>query len=269
MGPAFHGQVRTVIHVAPHLPISVLLAHPVGVVREQMASRLGREPDDAVVDAVGTVAEVLQRSGRRRYDVVVVARSLGQCGLTGMVGAVRGTVDGLPVHGDRPLRFVALVEDGDAPGVAEAIRAGVDAVATADELDVGFLDGVRAAARAGACVLTGAAATHLAAGYPTEVEERLSSREREVLDALALGLTNAEIAAKLYVSRETVKSHVAHLLRKLEVTDRHAAVRAARRLGLVTPDATDGSEDRVSGAPADGRDRLRSVGSLLPEAAAG
>ncbi len=247
--------------MAPHLPLTVLLAHPEGAIREQLASRLGRDPDDAVVDVVGTVAEVLQRTSRRRYDSVVVARSLGECGIAGLLGAVRSTVDGLPPIGDRPIRLVVLVDETDASGVAEAIRAGADAVAVATELDLGFLGGVRAATGSGACVLTRITAVHLAAAYPTEVEERLSSREREVLDALALGLTNAEIAARLYVSRETVKSHVAHLLRKLEVADRHAAVRSARRLGLLTAD--------VTGAAVDARDRLRSVSSLLTEAAAG
>jgi DNA-binding NarL/FixJ family response regulator len=247
--------------VAPHHPQTVLLAHPEVAIQEELASRLGRVPDDVVVDVVGTVAEVLQRASRRRYDAVVVARSLGECGIAGLLGAVRSTVDGVPSIGDRPLRLVVVVDETDASGVAEAIRAGADAVAVASELDRSFLGGVRAVTGSGSCVLTRTTAAHLAAAFPTEVEERLSSREREVLDALALGLTNAEIASRLYVSRETVKSHVAHLLRKLEVADRHAAVRAARRLGLVTVDATATSEDA--------RDRLRSVSSLLTEAAAG
>ena len=54
-----------------------------------------------------------------------------------------------------------------------------------------------------------------------------------MLACLADGLTNAEAAARLYVSRETVKTHVAHVLRKLEVDDRTAAVDKAARLGLL------------------------------------
>ena len=62
----------------------------------------------------------------------------------------------------------------------------------------------------------------------------LSTRERDVLSCLAAGLSNAEAAAKLFVSRETIKSHVAHVLRKLEVEDRFAAVDKATRIGLLS-----------------------------------
>jgi DNA-binding NarL/FixJ family response regulator len=61
----------------------------------------------------------------------------------------------------------------------------------------------------------------------------LSARERDVLSCLASGLSNAEAAAKLFVSRETIKSHVAHVLRKLEVDDRFAAVDKAVKIGLL------------------------------------
>ena len=61
----------------------------------------------------------------------------------------------------------------------------------------------------------------------------LSAREREVLALLATGSSNLEIAAQLFVSAETVKTHVAHLLRKLEVPNRGSAVEKAMRLGLL------------------------------------
>jgi NarL family two-component system response regulator LiaR len=61
----------------------------------------------------------------------------------------------------------------------------------------------------------------------------LSARERQVLECLAVGMSNAEAAAKLFVSRETIKTHVAHVLRKLEVDDRVAAVDKATRIGLL------------------------------------
>ncbi len=71
------------------------------------------------------------------------------------------------------------------------------------------------------------------AAAPAHPLPPLSAREEEVLKLLATGETNRQIARRLYVSEETVKSHVASILRKLEVSDRTSAAVLAVRAGLV------------------------------------
>ena len=61
----------------------------------------------------------------------------------------------------------------------------------------------------------------------------LTSREREILDLVAQGLSNREIAEQLFVSRYTVESHIKHIYRKLAVTKRTKAVSTARSMGIL------------------------------------
>jgi two-component system nitrate/nitrite response regulator NarL len=63
--------------------------------------------------------------------------------------------------------------------------------------------------------------------------EQLSPREREILDLLAVGASAPDIAARLYLSTATVKTHLHNLYRKLDVSDRAAAVAEGMRRGLI------------------------------------
>jgi two-component system, NarL family, response regulator YdfI len=134
---------------------------------------------------------------------------------------------------------VILLSDHPRPGwTAEALRAGVRAILPS-EVSPDQLAAALEAAMAGlvvvhpseiAAVLPAASA---ALSPPAELAEPLTPREREVLEMLASGLVNKEIAAKLSISEHTVKFHVASILGKLGAATRTEAVSLGFRRGLV------------------------------------
>jgi len=209
----------------PSSAIRVLLVEPHELVRDALALRLDREPDLVVVDAVGCVEDALAAYDVGRHDLVVTEQDLpGSSGLE----LVRELRDRAP-----DVRVVMLTARDDRRLVTEAVRTGIAGLVRKRWATAVLVGAVRSVAE-GACVLDREALDVLAAACidPGDLEP-LSAREVEVLHCLAEGLTNAQIGARLFVSRETVKSHVAHLLRKLGVEDRAAAARRGRQLGLV------------------------------------
>lgn len=205
-------------------PIPVVLLHRHAVVREAVQLRLDAEPGINVVASVATPAELLRAVDDTPTVVVLMEQQTpGPDGLS-LVADLRAVAPGV--------RMVMLVDSDDLPVVVGAVRAGVAGIVRSHTPPVVLVDTVRAVAD-GAAVLDLDALQALAASWDDSPKNPLSMREREVLACLARGLTNAEAAARLYVSRETVKTHVAHVLRKLEVDDRAAAVDKATRLGLL------------------------------------
>lgn len=134
---------------------------------------------------------------------------------------------------------VILLSDRESPGsLARAIRAGVRAILPAQITSEQLLAALHAAVE-GLVILHPAElnsllpAPSLASSPLAELTEALTPREREVLQMLASGLVNKEIATKLSISEHTVKFHVASILGKLGASTRTEAVSLGIRRGLV------------------------------------
>jgi DNA-binding NarL/FixJ family response regulator len=204
---------------------------------------LAHRPDDA-----GGVRDALERSGAVElaraattaratlelfdpawHDVVVTDELLADATGSELIRRLRDVTPGVPT--------VVVLRRVDPPTIAAALQAGATGVVGLENAQRD-LASVVIAACSGVCAIDHASAAVLAASWPPEIDGLLSSREMDVLECLARGLTNAQVGVALYVSRETVKSHVARVLRKLEVGDRAAAVARARQVGLL-PRPTD------------------------------
>ena len=140
----------------------------------------------------------------------------------------------IKTHNPQVQVLVLTTYDSDAD-ILPAIEAGASGYLLKDSSREELFDGIRAAAR-GETVLAPAVAARLVGRMRAPGEEQLSSREVEVLQLVAEGESNSEIASHLHISQATVKSHLVHIFGKLGVSDRTAAVTAALRRGILRLD---------------------------------
>lgn len=198
------------------------------VVRSGLSRILAEELDLDVVGEAGTAEEAIAVAEAERPDVFVM--DLGLPDLNG-IEATRRIVEVSP-----QTRVLVLTVHDDVAYLRKAFAAGAHGYLVKDAADVELVLAVREVAagneyvhpRLGAALLDPAASTR-AAGPGGE----LSERELDVLRLVALGYTNAEIGAELYVSVRTVETHRAHVQQKLGLKARADLVRYARQQGLL------------------------------------
>jgi DNA-binding NarL/FixJ family response regulator len=193
------------------------------VVSRSLKAWLKSFPDFRVVGIATTGEELLHHLDEWRPDVVV-QDLLMPGGLNG-IETTRRIVARAP-----QVRVVALTASIDEARLMGVLRAGASAYVRKDAEPETLLAAVRAAA-AGRTFIDPAAARHLAR---SDARDDLTPRELDVLRHVALGHPNREIAASLGISEETVKTHVAHVLAKLQVENRGQATLQAFKRGVVT-----------------------------------
>jgi DNA-binding NarL/FixJ family response regulator len=216
--------------------IRVLVADDQEIVRAGYIALLGTQPDITVVGSAADGAEAVRLCQRLRPDVVLMdVRMPSMDGIE----ATRRLAAG---HDAAPRVLVLTTFDLD-QHVYDALRAGASGFLLKDIAAERLFDAVRVIA-AGEALLAPTVTRRLIGEFARlrprgperpELLRLLTPRETEVLRLVAEGLSNAEIADRLVVSDETVKTHVSRVLAKLGLRDRAQAVVAAYESGLVAP----------------------------------
>jgi DNA-binding NarL/FixJ family response regulator len=211
--------------------IRILLVDDHPVVRDGLRGMFTGESGFEVVAEAADGHEAVSRAVTFEPDVILM--DLRMPGGDG-VAAIRELVD----RGVASRVLVLTTFDTDRDVIA-AIDAGATGYLLKDTPRDELFRAVRAAAR-GETSLSPTVATQLIGRVRDPGPDALSPRELEVLQAVARGATNREVAAKLHISETTVKTHLLHIYGKFGVNDRAAAVAVAYERGVLQPDSSGG-----------------------------
>jgi DNA-binding NarL/FixJ family response regulator len=207
--------------------IRILLADDHAVVRQGFKMILGAQPDMEIVGEAGNGREAVELAERLKPEVVVMDVSMPE--LNG-IEATRRLADSTP-H----TRVLALSMHKDSVYVREILRAGARGYLLKDSVADDLVSAVRAVA-AGEGYISQQVSNAVLDDYRRHVTnpiDLLTSREREVLQMLAEGKTNKEIAQVLNLSVYTVDAHRGRIMEKLNLHSINELVRFAVRNGLV------------------------------------
>jgi DNA-binding NarL/FixJ family response regulator len=213
--------------------IRVVLADDQALVRAGFRMILRAEPGIEVVGEAGNGLEAVARVEEHRPEVVLMDVRMPQ--LDGIQATAR-------IAQSCPTSRVLVLTTFDLDEVVfGALRAGASGFLLKDAPEERLVTAIRVVAEGGS-LFAPAVTRRLVEQFarqsplpaPTSLSE-LTAKETEVLTMMARGLTNAEIARGLFITENTVKTHVAHILTKLDLRDRVQAVVLAYESGLIRP----------------------------------
>jgi DNA-binding NarL/FixJ family response regulator len=213
--------------------IRVLVADDQSMVRAGFRMLLGGEEDIEVVAEASNGREAVDKAARFNPSIILMDIRMPE--LDGLEASRRILAT------DPSARILILTTFDLDEYVFEALRAGASGFVLKDDSPEQLLGAIRTVA-AGDALLSPTITRRVIQAFarvpttapPKELDE-LSERERDVFRLMARGLSNAEIGQELYIGETTVKTHVTHILQKLNLRDRVQAVVLAYQAGLVEP----------------------------------
>jgi DNA-binding NarL/FixJ family response regulator len=204
--------------------IRLLISDDHPVVRAGLRGMLSAESDFEVVGEATNGAEAVALTGELRPDIVLMDLRMPEMDGVTAISHIKEEYPETQV-------LVLTTYESDAD-ILRAIETGATGYLLKDAPREELFGAIRTAAQ-GKSPLAPNVATRLMQRMRELDEEALSAREIEVLELVASGTSNKEIAKRLWVSETTVKSHMLHIFDKLGVTDRTAAVTEALKRGII------------------------------------
>ncbi|WP_306214507.1 response regulator [Actinoplanes sp. RD1] len=220
--------------------IRVMIADDQPLVRAGLRMVLAQQPDLTVVGEAGDGRSAIQQYCDLRPDVVLMDTQMPR--LDG-IAATRGIVAARPVGGPAP-RVLIMTECDIDDCLYEALEAGASAILNKDCEPTELIQAIHLMADTEALLPPSISKRLIASfieAHPRRhpvlpgILDMLTAREREVLELMSTGFSNAEIAAALVISEQTAKTHVSRVLTKLHLRDRVHAVVFGYESGLVRP----------------------------------
>ena len=218
------------------MSIRVLVADDQSMVRAGFRMLLSGEPDIEVVAEASNGLEAVDKA--RRFSPTVVLMDIRMPELDGLEATRR------ILAADAGVRILILTTFDLDEYIYEALRAGASGFVLKDDPPEQLLAAVRTVA-AGEALLSPAITKRVIQHYtraprPTQPKTLagLTERELEVFRLVVRGLSNAEIGQELYISETTVKTHITHILQKLDLRDRVQAVVFAYQTGIAHDETT-------------------------------
>jgi DNA-binding NarL/FixJ family response regulator len=216
--------------------IRVAVADDQALVRSGFCVLLRSEPDIEVVGEAANGAEAVALTQREKPDVILMDIRMPE--MDGLEATRKITAN----DATQATRVLILTTFDLDEYVFDAVRAGASGFLLKDTQPVELLTAVRVIADGEALLapkitrrlIEEFARTPVPGATTSTTLDSLTDREREVLIAIAKGMSNAEIAEQLFMSHATAKTHVSHLLTKLNARDRAQLVMLAYETGLAT-----------------------------------
>ncbi|MFE2030615.1 response regulator [Streptomyces hygroscopicus] len=205
-------------------PLRVLVVDDHTVMRAGVIALLASEPSIEIIGEAADGRRALELTARHTPDVALVDLRMP------VLDGVATTAE-IVAHHPRTRVLILTTYDTDAE-IERGVEAGAIGYLLKDTTREQLVDAIHAAAR-GETVLAPRVAERLVARMRQPVQVPLTARETDVLNAVADGLTNAEIGQRLVIAEATVKTHLLRLFAKLDVNDRTRAVVVAMERGLL------------------------------------